>query len=70
MEYKKVLIIECKSQEIADSYLEDLAHNEIELITIVDKSLEVDEVVKELPGMYLISDIELLKKQLKDEKSN
>lgn len=70
MEYKKVLIIECKSQEIADSYLEDLAHNEIELITIVDKSLEVDEVVKELPGMYLISDIELLKKQLKDEKRN
>lgn len=70
MEYKKVLIIECKSQEIADSYLEDLAHNEIELITIVDNSLEVDEVVKELPGMYLISDIELLKKQLKDEKRN
>lgn len=70
MEYKKVLIIECKSQEIADSYLEDLAHNEIELITIVDKSLEVDEVVKELPGMYLMSDIELLKKQLKDEKGN
>lgn len=70
MEYKKVLIIECKSQEIADSYLEDLAHNEIELITIVDKSLEVDEVVKELPGMYLMSDIELLKKQLKDEKRN
>ena len=70
MECKKVLIIECKSQEIADSYLEDLAHNEIELITIVDKSLEVDEVVKELPGMYLMSDIELLKKQLKDEKRN
>ena len=68
MEYKKVLIIECKSQEIADSYLEDLAHNEIELITIVDKSLEVDEVVKELPGMYLISDIDLLRKKLKDER--
>lgn len=70
MEYKKVIIIECKSQEIADSYLEDLAHNEIELITVIDKSLEVDEVVKELPGMYLISDIELLRKQLKDEKAN
>lgn len=70
MEYKKVMIIECKSQEIADSYLEDLAHNEIDLITVVDDSLEVDEVVKELPGMYLMSDIELLRKELKNEKRN
>lgn len=68
MEYKKVLIIECKSQDIADSYLEDLQHNEIELITVIDKTLEVDEVVKELPGMYLESDIELLRKKLKDER--
>jgi hypothetical protein len=63
---RKIIVIECKNDDVKKSYEEEISREDIATILVMNPYLEEDEKVFEIQGFFSDEDIELFRKEIKE----